>query len=261
MKADTGLVTSLAAGGAVGIPSLGAVAVWLDTPRLYPSTPLEALVCAVILLRSVIFFGFPRFRQMSTGAAVVVLSGDVLVLPVAGAMYFLTGDPAFASLAGGNLAAWVSAALLFYTPVAGLAVAEAMRHRSRLTGVVPAAAGAFVISSVVLTGVVSADGGQGLATVARVSIGNLKEAAPQSPAVGLLLLVCAAALFVALAAYSVTVESSRGGRLTSELTAGVVGVGALLGWVQLTPGVPSWEAFGLPATIIVGLAWVITRES
>ncbi|MDG7006997.1 MAG: hypothetical protein JRN06_01990 [Nitrososphaerota archaeon] len=260
MRADTGLVTSLAAGGAVGIPSLGAVAVWLDTPRLYPSTPLEAVVCAVILLRSAVF-GFPRFRQISTGAAVVVLSGDVLVLPVAAIMYFLTGDPAFTSFAGGYLAAWLSAALLFYTPVAGLAVAEAMRRRSRLAGVVPAAAGAFVISSLVLTGVMSADSGRGLTTVARLSIGNLKEVAPQSPTVYFLLLVCAAALFFALGAYSVTIESSRGGRLTSELTVGVVGVAALLGWVQLTPGIPPWEAFGLPAAIIVGLAWVISRES
>lgn len=261
MKVDSGLVTSIAAGGAVGIPSLGAVAAWLESPWLYPSTPLEVGVCALILVRSVVFFGFPRFRQMSTGAAVVVLSGDVLILPVAGAMYLVTGAPAFASLAGSYLAAWLSAALLFYTPVAGLAVTEAMRLRSRLVGVVPAAAGAFAMSSLVLAGVTSSANSQGFTAVARLTIGNLRGAAPQGSAVYLLLLSCATTLFAALAAYSVTAGSPGGGRLTQELAVGVVGVAALLGWVRLTPGVPAWEAFVLPAAMIVGLAWVITRES
>jgi hypothetical protein len=262
MKMGVGPVTSLAAGGAVGIPSLAAVAVWLGTPSLYPSTPLEGAVCTVILLRAVLFFGFSRFRrQMSTGAAIVVLSGDVLVLPMAVMMDFLTGDPVFASFAGGYLAAWLSASLLFYTPVAGLAVAEAMRQRSRLVGVAPAAAGAFIISSFVLAGVTNAVGGQGLAAVARLTIGNLKGAASQSPDVSFLLLLCSVTLFVALAAYSVTVESSGGERLTSELVVGVVGVAALLGWVQLASTLPSWEAFGLPVATIVGVIWVITHES
>jgi hypothetical protein len=262
MKIGVGPVTSLAAGVAIGIPSLGAVAVWLGTPSLYPSTLLEGAVCTLILLRSVIFFGFARFRrQIGTGAAVVILSGDVLVLPMAVMMNLLTGDPAFANFAGEYLAAWLSAALLFYTPVAGLAVAEAIRHGSRLVGVAPAATGAFIMSSFVLVGVSGAVNGQGLAMVARLAIGNLKGAASQSPDAYALLLACAATLFVALAAYSVTLETSWGERLTSELAVGVVGVAALLVWVQLTSPLPSWEAFGLPAAIIVGLAWGITRGS
>ena len=260
MKADIGLVASLAAGGAVGAPSLGAVAVWLGSPWLYPSTPLEAAVCALILIRSVVFFGFRRFRQMNTGAAIVVLSGDVLFLPVAVALYFLTGDPTFATLAGGYLGAWLSASLLFYTPVAGVAIAEAMRHRARLVGVVPAAAGAFIISSLVLTGVSGATNGQGLADVAKVTIGNLRGAAPQSSTVSLVLLACSAILFVALASYSVAAGSWRGEWLVPELAVGVAGVAAVAGWVQLTAGLQPWESFGVPAAAIVGFAWVVTRE-
>ena len=259
MKADIGLATSLAAGAAVGVPSLGAVAVWLWSPWLYPTTPLEVGVSAIILLRTVVYFGVPRFRRVSTGAAVVLLSGDVLVLPVAGGMYFVTGDPVFTTLMGGYLGAWLSAALLFYTPVAGLAVTEAMRHRSRLVGVVPAAAGAFIISSLVLAGVVGATSGQGFASVARLTIGNLKGTASQSPGVSLLLLGCAAVLFVALATYSVTAGSGRPGRLVPELAIGVAGVAALFGWVQLTGGAQPWEAFGFPAAVLVCLTWVVTR--
>ena len=135
-----------------------------------------------------------------------------------------------------------------------------MRHRSRLVGVIPASAGAFVVSSFVLTGVTSSVNGQGLAAVARITIGNLRGTVPQSPDVYLVLLACAAALFVSLAVYSVTAGSAFGGSLPSELTAGVVGVAALFGWVQLTSGLQPWESFGVPAAAIVGLAWVVSRE-
>ena len=260
MRVDTPLVASLAAGAAIGTPSLGAVALWLGTPGLYPSGLLEDVVFAMILFRAALFSGVPRFRRVQTGTAIVAMSGDVLVLPASVALYYLTGDSSFAALAGAYLGAWLSAALLIYTPVAGLAVAEAMRHRGRVLGVVPGAAGAYVMSAFVLVGVGSASGSQGLSALVRLTIGNLKGAATPASDVSLLLLGCGVLLFASLAAYSVTAGSERGGMLVQELTAAVTGALALAGWVQVTSGLPAWEAFGVPAAVIVGVIGVVTRE-
>jgi hypothetical protein len=260
MRIDATSVASAVAGTAIGIPSLGALLAWVGSPMLFPSTPLESAVFATILLRAVLFFGVPKFRRVRAGTAVILFSADVVLLPVAVALFLLTGDPAFANAGGAYLGAWLSAALLFYTPVAGLAVAIAMRARARLTGTIPTAAGAFVLSALVLDGVRSAAGSQGLVSVARWTIGNLKGQASQSPEVSLLLVGCGALLFVSLATYSVTVGSSERGRLIPQLAVCVTGIGAVLVWAVLATDLPSWSAFGLPAAAIVGVVWVLTRE-
>jgi hypothetical protein len=260
MKPDSQSISSLATGAAIGIPSLGAVAIWLQSPWLYPSNLLEQGIFSLILVRAVIFFGVPRFRNIQTGTAIVGLTGDVLILPFAAGMYYLTGDASFATIAGDYLGAWLSAALLLYTPVAGLAVAEAMRRRVRLTGVVPGSAGAFILSALVLEGVVNSGGSNGFASIARLTIGNLRGNISPAPSLTPLLLGCGALLFASLAVYSVTIGSARSGNLVPSLAVGLAGVAVVLGWVQVTSGLPSWEAFGLPVVIVTGLLWVITHE-
>lgn len=260
MRTDAALTISLLAGAAIAIPGFGAFLEWLGSPWLYPSTLVEQVAFALIIIRAVLFFGVPRFRRAKPGTAIILLSADVLVLPVAAVFYFLTGDPKFVRFGGAYLVAWLSAALVVYTPVAGLAIADAIRRRSKLAGVLPAAAGAFVLSSLVLQGVGSASGDQGLSAVARWTIGNLKGQVVPNPELSALLAGLGVLLFASLAAYSVTLGSERAARLVPELAVGVLGIAVLAGWVRLTAGVPTWEAFGLPAAALVGIVWVSTRE-
>jgi len=260
MRSDTASVTSIVAGVSIGIPSLGALVVWLGSPWLFPSTPLEGAVFALILLRAVLFFGVPRFRRVGSRTAVILFSVDVILLPVAVGLYLLTGDPAFASFGGGYFAAWLSAALLLYTPVALSAVVGSMRSRARLVGIVPAAAGAFVVSALVMDGVGSATPGQGLSSVVRWTIGNLKGQAAQTPEVTLILVGCGTLLFVSLATYAVTMDSTEKERLIPELALALVGIIGIVGWARLTMGLSSWEAFGFPAAATVAIVWVLTRE-
>lgn len=235
-----------------------AIAFWLQNPGLFPSTPIEGAVFALALLRGALYLGVPRLRRMNPSNVVVLLSGDVMVLPVAIALYLLTGDYAFDSFGGQYLASWLSAALLVYPPIAAYAVAGGMKRRSRLAVVAPGAAGIFALSTSVMVRIGGTAGGQGLSSVARWTLGVQNGQPQMEPGVSLVVLGCSALLFVSLVSYSVA--GGPGGRLVPQLAVGVVGVAVALGWEWLVPGVQLWLAYGVPAAAMVGLAWVLARE-
>ena len=257
MKTDAVSATAAVGAVALGIPSVGIVAYWLQEPSLYPSTSIEGFVFAVVLIRAALFLGVPRVRKMKPSTLVVLLSGDILFLPAAVGLYFLTGVYAFDSFGAAYLAAWLSSALVVYPLVGTFAVTAAMLRRSRLAAVVPSAAGAFVLSTVAL-GRIAGASGQGLSSVAHLALsvgGQSAQGGAPSPVT----LFCTGLLFASLGAYSFVRGNPKGG-VVPQLAVGVAGVVALLGWVQLVSGVQLWLAYGVPSTAVVGATWWLTRE-
>lgn len=258
MRLGARSLPSLVAAASLGIPGAGIILEWLQNPALYPSTQVEDGVLAFLLIRAALYLGVPRVRKMKPSNLVVMLSGDILMLPVAVGLYLLTGNYSFEAFEGAYLAAWLSSALVVYPLVASFAITDAMLQRSRLSAVVPSAAGAFILSTEVLGRLGGAQGGQGLSSVAHLSLAIGGRVAP-SAGTDALVLGCGALLFVSLAAYSF-LEGSVKRPAVPGLAVGVAGVAALLGWSLLVPGVQPWVAYGLPSAAAAGVIWVVTRE-
>ena len=258
MRLDARSLPSLVAAASLGIPGAGIILEWLQNPALYPSTLIEDGVLAILLTRAALYLVLPRVRRMKPSNLVVLLSGDILMLPVAVGLYLLTGDYFFDAFQGAYLAAWLSSALVVYPLVASYAITAAMLQRSRLSAVVPSAAGAFVLSTEVLGRLGGAPAGQGLSSVARLTLAVGGKAA-QSAGTDALVLGCGALLFVSLAAYSFVAESARTPAVPA-LAVGVAGVAALLGWTLLVPDVQPWASYGVPSAAAAGVIWVVARE-
>lgn len=260
MKPSAVSVISMVAGAALGAPAFAALVSWAQSPWLYPSNPVETGVFWFVLLRALLFVAALRFRRIKPGDAVLLLSGDVVIIPIVLALFLVTGDPTFGSFGGAYLASWLSSALLLYAPVAAISVAVSMARRSRLVAVASASAGALTLSALVLRGVESAYGDYGLSAVVRWTLGGLKGQFTPSPDLSALMLGCSALLFVALTAYSVAAGAAEGAQLVPGLSLAVFGAALLLVWVQLTSVLAPWEALDVPAAALVGTVWVLTRE-
>lgn len=260
MKSDAPFAIMAVAGIALGLISATEIVAWLGSPGLFPSTAVQDGVLALMIMRLALFLIVPSLRRMGAGSLVILFSGDIIVLPVVAAFFLQTGDPLYGEFGREFLASWLSAGLLFYPALAAFLVVRAVGQNSRLSYVLPAAAGSFGISSLALDALSSGSGVGGLQGVVGLALAGLRK--PTAPYLGttMLLYGCGALLFASLAAYSVTGAAHEWVGLVPRLALCFAGVVALVAWVLVVPPIGTWVTLGLPAAVIVGTVWVMTRE-
>ena len=254
-------VFTLSSGVALGALCGSEIAVWLGSPGLLPSTALEGGMFALMLLRVALFLGIPRLRRMSTWNLIILFSGDVLILPVAGTASLVTGDQSLADFGRALMASWLSLAFLLLPSLAAFLVVRAIAQNSKLSYVLPAAAGCFGISSLVLEALVANSGSGGLQGVMGLAFAVLKKPIIPLQWTSELLLWSGVLLFASLAAYSVTASGRVEEVIAPKLTMVVSGVLVLIAWILVVPPRGTLVTLGLPSAVIVGILWVMTRET
>ncbi len=257
-----GSVTDFVAAGAViglGLPWLASVLAWLAAPGLLPATAVEEGVFALVLFRALLYFASGRIRRMNAGKAVIMFSGDVLILPACALGYVATGDPSYGAFGREFLASWLSAGILVYPSVGALGISISVRSRARLASIIPASAIGLGASGLVLESIGAGAASAGFEGVAGLALDALRK--PLVPLAGAseLLAVCGSVLFASLAVYSAAVSGAFPERLSSRLLVLVGGGAAALAWLVLAPPLGAWTVIGLPAVVVVSAVWVMTR--
>jgi hypothetical protein len=220
---------------------------------------VEDVVFAAVVARALLYLASRRVRQMNPGKAVIMFSGDVLILPACAIGYLVTGDPTYGAFGREYLASWLSAGLLVYPLVAAASISISVRSRTRLSSVIPASALGFGASAIVLGSIGPGAQTNGLQGVASLTLGALRNPLTQVPGASELTAICGALLFAALAVYSVSMSDALAERLPARLGVCVAGCSVLVAWLLLAPPLGAWAVIGLPAAALVGAIWVMSR--
>ncbi|MDE1853649.1 MAG: hypothetical protein KGI38_07875 [Thaumarchaeota archaeon] len=260
MKADVFSVTAMGVAAALGLPWAGALLLWLGSPGLFPTDLVEDAVFLTVLLRVLLFFGVRRIRSMKPGTLVIFFLSDMLIFLVATLMTTVTGDQSFIDFGVAFTASWLSTSFLLYPGVLSFFVVRSVTGKARLSYLLPAAAGAFGIVGLELATLSSGSGSGGLAGVIRQVLGGLRTSFTPAFGASDIVFGCGALLFAALAVRSVTAARNEGQVIVPVLAICVAGVVALAAWLLLLPPLGGLITLGLPAAVIVGGVWVMTRE-
>ncbi|MDA4121260.1 MAG: hypothetical protein OK404_02495 [Thaumarchaeota archaeon] len=250
-----GLVTSL---GSLYLLSLGE---WISRPGLYPSNSLELVVLGLIVLRLLLFLGIPVARRMKIQMVVILFGSDVYAVLLIFGLYVVTGDTGLAGFGRLFASAWIGSAPLVFPPLALFLIFRSVRSRVRPYFVIPAVATSFGLLSLVTSAIAVGDGTGGLGGLAYQELDVLRGTA--GPLGGSPLLSYASAIiFAALAAYGLLGSGHlSGGPWVPSMTVGVVGVLLLLGWAEVPVlSRAGWITMGIPAVLMVGAVWLMTRE-
>ena len=260
MRADPRTLVLAGAGVSLGSVCLAVLVAWLENPALLPAGAIQTTVFGLVFLRVVAFAVVPPIRRMSLSNLTILFGCDILVLPFAGVLYLLTGSPWIGSFSRVFFSSWLSSALLAYPALGSFLVVRAMSQGSKLSYVLPAAAGSFGIVSLSLEGMLSGSISGGIAQVAGVAVEGARGVALTVGWVGPFLYAAGGLLFACLLVYAAVVARSPGGQSVPRLTVGVTGVVALIAWSVLAGPVSALVALDAPAVVIVGVEWIATRE-
>ncbi len=223
-----------------------------------PTSLLEAVVLATMVLRLAAVLSVGRLRRAKVSLIVDIFAIEVLIIAGLLVVYILTRVPQYLSLLTSIALAWPAALLLVFPPFALYRFASSMLHRASLSSVIPSAIGLFallVIPAEVATLTSSVGGLSGVSRLLlQVLLGQARSAAlvPEITFTGLV-------LYLALTFYVIT-QGDGGGRLGALIVA-VVGSVVALGWSALGSLLTEdlLLLFAVPGLAIIGLIWWTTR--
>ena len=223
-----------------------------------PTSMLEAIVLATMVLRLAAVLSVGRLRHAKVSLIVDIFALEVLIIAGLLVVYILTRVPEYLSLLTSIALAWPAALLLVFPPFALYRFASSMLHRASLSSVIPSAIGLFallVIPAEVATLTSSVEGLSGVSRLLlQVLLGQARSAAlvPEITFTGLV-------LYLALTFYVIT--QGDGGDWFGALIIAVAGSVVALGWSAL--GALLTEdlllLFAVPGLAIIGLIWWTTR--
>jgi hypothetical protein len=223
------------------------------TGAMIPSTFIESFVLGTTLAGLAVIMLVPRFRD-SAATSFNILSVDILLLPAIGLAYLLTGDPSFLQLAPGIFLAWPAAFMVVFPAYAIFRVTKGMMGGARLSFVIPAVTGLFILLTSLDLGFARSQAGMGLSNLVKVALASASGAGPQIPLETTVtgVVACAAIMLFAL-------RRSPGvpSRIDSVLATASVATLGTIGWgVALSTVTTSAQlVFGVPALVLVGLIW------
>jgi hypothetical protein len=261
MRSEVDTLVQLGLTTSLGSLYLFALGEWVLRPGLYPSNFLELVVIGLIVLRLLLFLGLPAARRMKIQMVVILFGSDVYAIILTFGLYAVSRDPGLADFGRLFASAWIGSAPLVFPPLAVFLIIRSVRAQARPYFVVPAASTSFGLLSLATAAIAAGDGTGGLGGLAFQELNALRGTA--GPLAGSPLLPYASAvIFATLAAYCLLgFGQFSGGEWVAPMTLGVVGVLLLLGWaeVQLLARA-GWLATGIPAVLIVGAVWLMSRE-
>ncbi len=223
-----------------------------------PTSMLEAIVLATMVLRLAAVLSVGRLRHAKVSLIVDIFALEVLIIAGLLVVYILTRVPEYLSLLTSIALAWPAALLLVFPPFALYRFASSMLHRASLSSVIPSAIGLFallVIPAEVATLTSSVEGLSGVSRLLlQVLLGQARSAAlvPEITFTGLV-------LYLALTFYVIT--QGDGGDWFGALIIAVAGSVVALGWSALGSLLTEdlLLLFAVPGLAIIGLIWWTTR--
>jgi hypothetical protein len=234
---------------------------WASRPGLFPIGAIEIVVLGMLLFRLLIFLIFPAARRMRMPNLIILFGSDVWVVLLASGLFAATGNLIFAEFSRQFSSAWVGAAPIVYPLLAIFLLVRSVGQRGKLFYVLPAASAIYGLLSLLTAAMIIGDGTGGLGGVTSQILGALKGTV--GPLVGSRVLPFSGAIvFASLATYAlVGIQERHGGEWVAPLALGIIGTALMVGWAAVTlPAGEAWITMGVPALLLVGATWSMTRE-
>lgn len=252
---QVGLLTSL---GSLYVLTLGE---WVSRPGLYPTGGIEIAVLGILLVRLLAFFSITAVRELRMPNLIILFGSDVWIIILASGLFAATRDPSFAEFSRQFTSAWLGAAPVVYPAIAVFLLVRSVGRKGRLFYILPAVSGFYGLMSLLSSAMTIGDGTGGLGGVTYQILGALKGTGGPL-AWSQLLPFTGAVIFASLATYSLAgVQGTRGGGWFAPLALGTVAMSLTVGWAALVlPAGQLWLTMGIPALLLVGAVWSMTRE-
>ena len=234
---------------------------WVSRPGLYPADTVETAVLGALLIRLLVFLSHPAVRRLRVPNLIILFGSDVGIIIIASGIFAATHDATFGEFSRQFSSAWVGAAPLVYPALAVFLLVRSVGRKGRLFYVLPTGSGFYGLMSLLSSAMAIGDGTGGLGGVTYQVLGALKGTG--GPLGGSALLpITSAIMFASLATYSLAcVQGPRAAGWFAPMALGTVAVGVMVGWAALVlPAGEAWLTMGVPAFILVGAVWSMTRE-
>jgi hypothetical protein len=235
---------------------------WLyQNPRFFPANNVEMTILVTQVARTLIILAVPRFRRAGFLAVLDVFTIEILTVPVLVIISLGYGDASLLAVAGQIIWAWPPAFLIAFLPLSMYRLVSKMSQNPSLSLTIPAITGIFVSLAFLAsatTSYTSVDGLMGISklVVAAIFGSIIKASIPYDvTAAGI-------ALYLVLIVYAVSQGNEAPAARGMLLVLAVVGAAAAIGW-ELAAGSFTGSdllVFGLPAIVLAGLIWGVTRE-
>ena len=239
--------------------------VWTVAVQFLPSVSVIGEVIIVTMLARVATAVFwPRLRRASPMLVADVFSIEVFVLPVLGALSYLTGNAAYTSVMVEVFVSWLAALLVLSPSVMIFRYTRSMYNGLRLSVYLPASAFIFGLMESLVGIQPSGASGEGLKGLLTSFIGNAAGLFGSSGGETFSGGVAAASVlaFFAVALYAVGVGEERAAPRSPGLLLALAGILAAVLWGVGATSLASSPilVFTAPTAGIGGALWWSTRE-
>ena len=258
MKLSRTAIIALVSGAALTLLYLSAVIRGVITGAIFPATSTEAAILGTLLARLLVIMAVPRLRR-SSSLALNIMSAEVLLLPLLVLISLTTADPLYLQLIKEIFFAW-PAAFMAVSPLYTIPkLAQRIAVRSSLSTVIPALTSLFALLAFLDLGLGNGASGLGLSNVTKFAL--LSAAGTNSPsALPAEMIVTGVAAYASVIFYALRRDS---GVFFTDSILGLASLGALLalawGFVLSYVTASAQLVFGVPALIMVGLVWGLSR--
>ncbi|MDA4127508.1 MAG: hypothetical protein OK452_09975 [Thaumarchaeota archaeon] len=258
MKVSRSTVIASASGASLTLLYLSAVIRGIISGAIFPTTSIEVAILGTLLTRLLVILAVPRLRR-SSSLALNIMSAEVLLLPFLVLISLMTTDPLYLQLIREIFFAW-PAAFMAVSPLYTIPkLVQRIAVGSSLSTVIPALTSLFALLGFLDLGLSNGAPGIGLSNVTKFSL--LSAAGANSPlALPIEVTVTGVAAYASMIFYALRRDS--GVPVIDSILATATG-GALLAlvWgIVLSYVTPSAQlVFGVPALILVGLVWGLSR--
>ncbi|MDA4127692.1 MAG: hypothetical protein OK452_10920 [Thaumarchaeota archaeon] len=253
----TGVIASVS-GAALTLLYLSALIRGIITGAIFPATSIEAAILGTLLTRLLVILAIPRLRR-SSSLALNIMSVEVLLLPVLVLISLTTSDPLYLQLIREIFFAW-PAAFMAVSPLYTIPkLVQRVAVGSSLSTVIPALTSLFALLAFLDLGLGNGASGIGLSNVTKFAL--LSAAGANSPlALPTEMIVAGVASYASMIFFALRRDS---GVPVTDSILGMASAGTLLAlvWgIGLSYVTSSAQlVFGVPALVLVGLIWGLSR--
>lgn len=258
MKVSRTTVIASASGASLTLLYLSAVIRGAITGAIFPATSIEAAILGTLLARLVVIMAVPRLRR-SSSLALNIMSAEVLLLPVLVLVSLTTADPLYLRLIREIFFAW-PAAFMAVSPLYTIPkLVQRIAVGSSLSTVIPALTSLFALLAFLDMGLGNGGSGIGLSNVTKFAL--LSAAGTNTPfGLPTETVVTGIAAYASMIFYALRRDS---GPSVTDSILGMATAGTLLalawGIVVSYSSISAQLVFGVPALILVGLVWGLSR--
>ena len=259
MRLTAALATRLGASASLASLYLALLALWLESPGLYPQSWLEYLVLSSFVVRCLALFGIGRLRRMPAANAVVLFGIDVFVVILAAASLEITGYQSFASFGKDYTFAWFGSALLTYPlPAIYFSVRE-LGDRGRLAAQLPACAAIFALLDAAFSNLTQGASSGGLSALTTEFLRSIRgQGFPLVGGEGIL--IAGGILFASLLATEASRTNMKSGAgLAAKLVLVLVGPLVMSALILALNSLGPWALFGGPVLAASIVMAVVSR--